>query len=240
VSRLGDVTLHLGVFDGPLDLLLQLIERRELDITTVSLAQVADNYLSRVRAMRRVDPYGLAEFIAVAAKLLLIKSTALLPRPERGPDAEELEDPTDLTERLREYKLIKTAATALQEREEQGLRSYGRLAPLQPPPPRPKRDAGAPLDLLRAFQRLAEEIARRPKEEVVEREPFSITDRIDMFRGRCVAGERISLLELLARAGRGEAVATFLALLELLRLGEVEAVQDGLFGDVIVMGVGAQ
>jgi segregation and condensation protein A len=164
----------------------------------------------------------------------------LLPRPERGPDGDELEDPTDLTERLREYQLIKSAATALKEREEQGLRSYGRLAPLQPPPPRPKRDAGAPLDLLRAFQRLAEEIARRPKEEVIEREQFSITDRIDLFRRRCGAGERISLLGLLAGAGRGEAVATFLALLELLRLGEIEAVQDGLFGDVIVMSVVAR
>lgn len=235
MSRLGDVTLHIGVFDGPLDLLLQLIERRELDITTVSLAQVADRYLAHVRAMQSVDPYGLAEFIAVAAKLLLIKSTVLLPRPERGPDAEELEDPTDLTERLREYQLIRQAAVALKEREEQGLRSYGRLAPLQPPPPRSRREAGAPNDLLRAFQRLAKELARRPREEIVEREQFSITDRIELFRRRCGSGERISLFDLLARAGRAEAVATFLALLELLRLGEVEARQDGLFGDIVVM-----
>ena len=235
MSRLGDVTLHLGVFDGPLDLLLSLIERRELDITTVSLAQVADVYLSHVRAMQQIDPYGLAEFIAVAAKLLLIKSTVLLPRPELPP-SEELDDPTDLTERLREYQRIRQAATALREREEQGLRSYGRLAPLRPPPPRPKREAGAPADLLRALQRLAVELAKRPREEIVEREQFSITDRIDMFRQRCGAGQRISLLELLGRAGRSEAVATFLALLELLRLGEVEAIQDGLFGDVIVLG----
>lgn len=239
MTRLGDVTLHLGVFDGPLDLLLQLIERRELDITTVSLAHVADVYLSHVRALQSIDPYGLAEFIAVAAKLLLIKSTVLLPRPERGPDAEELDDPTDLTERLREYQLIRQAASALKEREEQGLRSYGRLAPLRPPPPQPRREAGAPNDLLRAFQRLAKELARRPREETVEREQFSITDRIELFRRRCGAGERISLLELLARAGRAEAVATFLALLELLRLGEVDARQDGLFGDIVVMGAAA-
>src|SRR5581483_9141541 len=159
----GDVTLHLGVFDGPLDLLLHLIERRELDITTVSLAEVADRYLSHVRAMEDVDPYGLAEFIAVAAKLLLIKSMVLLPRPERGPEAEDVDDPTDLTERLREYQLIKQAATALKEREDAGLRSYGRLAPLKPPT-RTKRESGAPNDLLRALQRLAEELARRPRE----------------------------------------------------------------------------
>lgn len=237
MSRLGDVTLHVGVFDGPLDLLLQLIERRELDVTTVSLAKVADNYLSAVRALNSVDTHGLAEFISVAAKLLLIKSTALLPRPAVGPADEPFEDPTDLTERLHEYQLFRQAATALHEREQRGLRSYGRLAPLAAPPARPKRGAGMPTDLLSALQRLAEEVARRPVEEVVEREQFSMADRIELFRHRCGAGERISLLELLRGAGRHEAVATFLALLELLRLGEVEAVQDGLFGDVVVFGV---
>lgn len=238
MSRLGDLTLHLGVFDGPLDLLLQLIERHELDITTVSLAHVADTYLTQVRALQTVDPNGLADFIAVAAKLLLIKSTVLLPRPERGPTAEAPDDPTDLTERLREYQMIREAATVLKEREEQGLRSYGRLVPLRPPPPRPRRDGGVPNDLLRAFQRIADELARRPREEVVEREQFSITDRIAMFRRRCGDGERLSLLALLARAGRSEVVATFLALLELLRLGEVEAVQHGLFDDIVVSPVG--
>jgi segregation and condensation protein A len=234
LSRLGDVTLHLGVFDGPLELLLQLIERRELDITTVSLAQVADRYLAEVRSMQQVDPYRLTEFIAVAAKLMLIKSLVLLPRSDRGVGAEEFEDPTDLTERLREYQLVKQAASALKEREDQGLRSYGRLAPLEAPVPTPKRDAGEPGDLLRALQRLAEELARRPKEEIVGREQFSITEKIEMLRARCAAGQRVSLLDLLSRAGRGEAVATFLALLELLRLGEVEAWQEGLFGDVVV------
>ncbi|HZQ99676.1 MAG TPA: segregation/condensation protein A [Chloroflexota bacterium] len=236
-ARLGDVTLHLGIFDGPLDLLLNLIERRELDITTVSLAQVADSYLSHVRAMEELDPYGLAEFIAVAAKLLLIKSTVLLPRPERGLEAEQPEDPTDLTERLREYQLIKQAATALKEREEAGLRSYWRLAPLKPPPARPRRESGAPNDLLRALQRLAEQLARQPKEEVLEREQFSIGEKIELLRARCARGGRVSLIGLLANVGRGEAVATFLALLELLRLGEVDAVQEGLFGDVVVFGV---
>src|SRR5207244_8792303 len=137
-------------------------------------------YLAQVRAMQSVDPYGLAEFIAVAAKLLLIKSTVLLPRPERV-GGEEVEDPTDLTERLRGYALIKQAASVLTEREEAGLRSYGALAPLRPPAPRPKRDGGAPADLLRALQRLAEDLARRPKEEIVEREAFSIGGKMELL-----------------------------------------------------------
>jgi segregation and condensation protein A len=239
VSRLGDVTLHLGIFDGPLDLLLHLIERHELDITAVSLAQVADTYLTHVRSLQSIDAYGLAEFIAVAAKLLLIKSTALLPRPERDDNPDELDDPTDLTERLREYQLFRRAASALQEREERGLRSYGRLVSLAPPVPRPRHDAGSPDHLLLALRRLADEIARRPKEEVVEREIFSIGEKIERIRESCRAGTSVSLLGLLTGVGRAEAVAVFLALLELLRLGEISAVQETLFGDVVIVGAGA-
>jgi len=222
------------VFDGPLDLLLQLIERRELDITTVSLAEVADLYLAYVRSLEAIDPYDLADFIAVAAKLLLIKSTALLPRPPRAEPAEELEDPTDLTARLREYQAIREAAGALREREEAGLRSYPRLAPLPPPAIPLKREAGVPSDLVRAFERLARLALARVPEETVAREPFSIAEKMGLVRERTGRGERVSFLELLSIGGRGEVVATFLAVLELLRLGEIEAWQDERFGDIAI------
>lgn len=226
-------TLHLPEFDGPLDLLLQLIEREELDITMVSLAQVADHYLAHVRTLDAIDPHDLADFIAVAAKLLLIKSAVLLPRPERPP-AEEAIDPTDLTERLRAYQAFKQAARALQEREEAGLRSYGRLAPLAPPPARLRPKGGVPADLMKALERLAAEIARRPQEDTVERERFTIGQKVELLRERCGAGGAVTLRALLEGCGRAEAVATFLALLELLRLGEVDATQDQRYGDIVI------
>lgn len=231
----ADFTLHLEGFDGPLDLLLQLIERRELDITTVSLAQVADHYLAHLRGMQSVDPYVLAEFIAIAAKLLLIKSSALLPRPGQVAPEDDFEDPTDLTERLRAYQTFRQAAASLKEREEQGLRSYTRLVPLEPPRPTLKPRGGSPNDLLKALRRLADEIARRPVEDTVEREPFTIGEKIDLLRARCAAGLPVSLLELLVGRGRAEAVATFLALLELLRLGEIDATQSERYGDVLIV-----
>ena len=227
-------TVHLPVFAGPLDLLLQLIERRELDITTVSLAQVADLYLSYVRSLEAIDPYDLADFIAVAAKLLLIKSTVLLPRQERPPEAEPEDDPTDLTARLREYQAFKQAASSLREREEQGLRSYPRLVPLAPPPAPLKKEAGVPGDLLKALERLAKLAIQRLPEETVHREPFSISTKMELLRARTRAGERVSFLSLLSGCGRAEAVATFLAILELFRLGEVEAVQDTRFADIVL------
>jgi segregation and condensation protein A len=215
-------------------LLLQLTERRELDITTVSLAQVADLYLSYVHSLEAIDPYDLADFIAVAAKLLLIKSTVLLPRPARAPEVEEVDDPTDLIERLREYQAIKQAAGALREREEAGLRSYPRLAPLAPPPPRPRRDVGVPADLVGALERLARLAIQPLPAETVAREPFSISGQIALLRARTGRGERISFLELLSTRSRAEIVATFLAVLELFRLGEIEARQDDRFGEIVI------
>jgi segregation and condensation protein A len=232
VTRPAPFTLSIGVFDGPLDLLLQLIERRELDITTVSLARVADLYLAHVRSLEAVDPYDLADFIAVAAKLLLIKSTVLLPRPPPGPEVEEVEDPTDLTARLLEYQAIKEAAGALREREEAGLRSYPRLAPLAPPPAPLRREAGAPGDLVRALERLARLAITRTPDETVAREPFSISDKMALLRECTGRGEWLSFLTLLSTGSRSEVVATFLAILELFRLGEIDARQDDRFGDI--------
>jgi segregation and condensation protein A len=234
VTRPAPFTLSIGVFDGPLDLLLQLTERRELDITTVSLARVADLYLAHVRSLEAIDPYDLADFIAVAAKLLLIKSTILLPRPPRAVEVEDVDDPTDLTERLREYQAIKQAAVALREREDAGLRSYPRLVPLPPPPAPLRREAGAPADLVRALERIARlAILPLPPGEVA-REPFSISDLMAALRARTGRGERLSFLAQLSSGSRAEVVATFLAVLELLRLGEIEARQDERFGDIMI------
>lgn len=119
--------LRLPSFEGPLDLLLQLIERRQLDITTVSLALVTDQYMEHLRTGAGIDSDQLSEFVAVAAKLLLIKSMALLPRPPQIKPEEPPPDPTDLTERLREYEAIKHAALTLKSREEANLRSYPQL-----------------------------------------------------------------------------------------------------------------
>src|SRR5919109_5153241 len=96
-----DYTVRLPVFEGPLDLLLRLIEREELDITAISLAQVADQYLAHVRAMETSDPAALSAFLVIAAKLLLIKSRALLPRPAVPHNADEtLDEGAELARQL--------------------------------------------------------------------------------------------------------------------------------------------
>jgi segregation and condensation protein A len=122
-------------FEGPLDLLLHLIEHRELDITRVSLAAVADQFLEIISQPGVVELSALADYLVTAAKLILIKSRLLLPQPE-SPTAEGEEDVGEaLARQLREYKMFKQAAGFLRERERRGLHAYPRFAP----PPRPLR-----------------------------------------------------------------------------------------------------
>jgi segregation and condensation protein A len=113
-------------FHGPLDLLLQLIEKRELPITEISLARIADEYVRYIGQLEEVNPAELADFLVIAARLLLIKSNALLPAPpSRNQEAEQEEDSAEeLLAQLREYKRMKEAAEELRRRQEAGLHSY--------------------------------------------------------------------------------------------------------------------
>src|SRR5260370_11051302 len=117
--------LHLDSFDGPLELLLLLIEQRRLPITQVSLAQVADQYLAQVHAQPSLDADLLADFLVIGGKLLLLKSRALLLTEE--PDAEAEEVASDLAERLATYRAFRAAAEALRELEQRGERMYPTL-----------------------------------------------------------------------------------------------------------------
>ncbi|MBC8077542.1 MAG: segregation/condensation protein A, partial [Chloroflexales bacterium] len=124
-------TFHLPEFEGPLDLLLRLIERAELDITSIALAQVADEYLAHVRGLADPDPRALAEFLVIAARLLLIKSRALLPRTAvagvvaAGGDA----DAEELAQQLKLYQQYKRAAEQLRASFDEERRLFVRQAP---------------------------------------------------------------------------------------------------------------
>src|ERR687886_3047693 len=114
--------LRLEVFEGPLELLLSLIEQRHLPITQISLAQVADQYLAHLHALPELDRDLLADFLAIAGRLLLLKSRALLLTEESDPVAEEVAN--DLTERLATYRVFRAAAEVLRELEQRGERTY--------------------------------------------------------------------------------------------------------------------
>lgn len=229
-------TIQLPVYEGPLNLLLELIERAELDITKVSLAQVTDQYLEYIRELRELDIENLASFLVIAARLIQIKSESLLPRPPVREPGEE--DPGDaLARQLVAYKRYKQVAIMLSEREQAGLHSYLRLStPLRVI--EPKLDlAGLTLaDLQRA---MIEVLQQQPEpdqlERAVEIPQVRVRDKIMAILGSIRRIGRVNFRSLVKSArSRLEIVVSFIALLELIKQRQVEATQAELFGDIEV------
>jgi segregation and condensation protein A len=229
--------VRLPIFQGPLDLLLHLIEREELDITKVSLAQVTDQYLEYISLLEEINAEILADFLVVAAKLLLMKSEMLLPRPPRAPGEEEEDIGDELARQLIEYKKFKEAALELRQREEMGLRAYVRVAP--PPKLEMPLDLGdvSLTDLVEAVQRALDVRPPLPSvSEVVT--PFTITvaEKMALIEEKLERHRRVSFNRLLAQAAsRLEIIVTFMAVLELIKLKGFEVQQERLFGEIIIL-----
>ncbi len=228
-------TIRLPDFEGPLDLLLHLIEREELDITRLSLAQVTDQYMRYLGTMQRADVEQLAEFLVVAAKLLLLKSRLLLPQePVEGVEpAEDVGD--ELTRQLLEYRQYKRVALALKEWEGQGLRAYARIAPR--PKIEPKLDlSNVALDDLAALVEAVLAAHRSaPIGDVVAPFVVRVGDKMDELLQRLANAPRVSFRAWLVEArNRVEVIVTFLAVLELMKQRKVVARQDELFGDILI------
>jgi len=229
--------LRLPVFEGPLDLLLHLVEREQLDITEVALVQVTDQYLAYLRSGDQIDAGALAEFIAIGARLLYLKSKALLPRPPVEGDEEE-DVGEDLVRRLQEYRRFKEAAGVLREREEEGTRAYPRLAP-PPELPLPTGLDGVTLQLLaeivqEVLQRQPEEVA----EAVVERELVSLEQKVAELGTTLRQRRRIGFRAFISACrSRHEVVLAFLAVLELIKVLQARAEQDELFGEIEIVAL---
>lgn len=231
---------QLSVFDGPLDLLLHLIEREELDITAVSLVQVTGQYLRYLRAGEQIDAAALAEFIAIGARLLLLKSRALLPRP-LADDEQEEDFGEDLVQRLREYKRFKEAAASLREIEETGLRAYPRLVPATGIP-LPTGLDGVTVDLL--FDIVREVLERQPEEPpeaLVERQEVTVEQKVVELQEQLRRDPRVSFRAFISACrSRVEVIVAFLAVLELIKALVLQAEQDALYGDIRLVALAQQ
>lgn len=235
----SNYTVQLPVYAGPLDLLLQLIERDELDITKVALAQVTDQFLAYIKVLDNLNIGDIADFLVIAARLILIKSEALLPRPPERAAGEE--DPADeLARQLIAYKRYKEIALLLHEREEAGLRTYLRLA--DPPKVEATLDMSGvtPLHLLEAMRRALAMQPDKPMLGTVVAPPkVTIRDQIRLINRALRSGAgKTSFLSMLASAQtRMEVVVTFLAMLELIKRRKIEARQLEAFGDIEVIAI---
>ena len=232
------------VFEGPLDLLLHLVEREQLDITAVSLSLVTEQYLAYLQVLlelektqgQSLDPGPLADFVTMAARLLWIKSRALLPRPEPVTEQGEEEDPAEaLARQLREYKMFKEAAGKLAERGEV-MHSYVRTAPPPDIPPRLETLDVKLADLVKAMQHaLAENVDLPAAPASLEPLRVTIAQKMDLIRHLLAEGRPVRFRELLAHAtSRLEIVVSFMALLELLKRNVIVAHQEELFGEITI------
>lgn len=237
--------VSLPSFQGPLDLLLQLIEKEELDISEISLVAVTDQYLRTITQLEEIEPGALADFLVIASRLLYLKSLSLLPKPQ--PATEEEEDSADaLIKQLLEYRRFKQAAALLQEREEQGLRVYVRTAPK---PEFERRLDLSNLDLNKLHMALRRVLRRMPNDPPLPRVktyPITVAEQIENVRlflqqrhqeeaTHSTDDHPLTFTELLSqRASRLEVVVTFLAILELIKQRELIAEQDQTFGEILL------
>jgi segregation and condensation protein A len=224
-------------FEGPLGLLLQLIEKEELDITEVSLAKIADQYIDYIKKSGQIDPEATADFLVMAAKLLYIKSKALLPYlyPEEDEEVEELE------QQLKMYKefleAMKVIETMIGKKKFSFAREFNRKALLNninffSPPKKLTKET-----LAMVFQDLINSIG--PQEEKLEEEKLerkiNIEDKILSIQQILLEKIRINFSKIMESAeSRTEIIVSFLAILELIKQRDINVCQDDLFGEIII------
>lgn len=232
VSVIQGYQLRLPIFEGPLDVLLRLIERNQLEITDVSLVEITDQFLGYVATISETSPGVLAEFTQIASRLLLLKSRSLLPSTKT--DDEEPE-PDELTRQLLAYKAVRDAAVMLEERQKQGLHAYRR--------PPSVEDWGETTEsllpmpaatLVNALKRCMRRHAPEP-DSFRPRPVISLADMTRRIVDRLRSGGRTRFTALLSgQPDRHEYVAGFVALLTLWKQRSVEVWQNEHFGEIEV------
>jgi segregation and condensation protein A len=240
--------VHLPIFEGPLDLLLHLIEKRQMEITTISLVAVTDQYLAYLHQWEaeKLPLANMAAFVSIAARLLFIKSQSLLPHNNKEETNEEGENAVTMAEELQrhlvEYKMAKEIATILRQREESGMQTHGRsglLAGIEAqltwtPPTLVNMEVQS---LTRAFQRLLE-LQAQDEENDTSLMPVArvrVSERIEEIMSRLQEQPELPLTEVIANErSRLVIIVTFLAVLELWKWQRINVRQNELLGPIML------
>lgn len=231
-----DYKVRLEIFEGPLDLLLYLIKKDEVDIQDVSITRITSQYLKYIETFRMLNIDLAAEFVVMAANLMYLKSRTMLPKQVQPPeeDAEEDDPRWDLIRQLIEYKKFKDAANFLSQRE---IEQESRFA-LQPEVPEPDPEP-APLaevsifDLIRAFQNVLKRFEESHELNDIVDDRYTVSDKIEMMLERFGPGDSASFETLFEDAAtKAEVIVTFLAVLELMKMNQFVIRQRGTFGEI--------
>ena len=236
---MAEYKVKFEVFEGPLDLLLYLIKKEEVDIYDVNLTQLATQFIEYIEVMRLLDLEIAGEFLVMASTLMYIKSRELLPLDQQvvteGED--EGEDPRwELIRQLVEYKKFKDAAVKLQELETQQENVFPRL-PIKPEfaAETPEKSEASLFDLLNAVNAVLKRVAQQPDSRDVYEDKWTVSEKIELMMKMIAGSPNLKFSELFSGAmSRTEVVVTFLALLELIRLKQIVAMQAEPFGEIAI------
>lgn len=231
-----DYKVKLEIFEGPLDLLLYLVKRDEIDVYDISIERIARQYLEYLQAFKELNIDVAGEFIVMAANLIYLKSRSLLPVDQQPPeeDAEEDDPRWDLIRQLIEYKKFKEAAGQLHVRELEQERIFARegTASLVSEGPLRLEEVGI-FQLINAFQTVIKRVEARQDMQEIFGEHFNVSDKIEVILQRVSDGASVRFSDLFGSVvSRIEVVVTFLALLELIRLKQIRAIQKDLFEEI--------
>ena len=244
--------VRLDVFEGPLDLLLYLIKKEEVDIHDVALERITGQYLDYVNTFKVMDIDLASEFVVMAANLMYIKSRTLLPKHEQLAEEDEENDPRwELIRQLIEYKKFKQAAEYLLEKSIDQQDYYGN-SPERVEPGSTEDDGkesiladGQVVDLVNAFQSLLKRISEEHdhEKEDIQDDQFTVAEKIQYLLDLIAPGERKEFRSLFAEeVTKEEVLVTFLALLELMKMNQISVIQGEAFGEILIQrrgGAGA-
>lgn len=240
-----ELTVKLQVFEGPLDLLLYLLEKNKVNIYDIPIVEITEQYMEYIREMKRQDLEVLSEFLVMAATLVDIKSRMLLPS---NPDSEEeKEDPrAELVQQLLEYKMYKCMAYELKDRQ----MDAGRVMYKKPTIPEEVRAYEPPVDIhelisditLSRLHEIFESIMKKQQDKIdplrskfgkIEKEEVSLEDKMEDLKKYAAGHRHFSFRGLLtAQSSKVEVIVTFLAILELMKMGTIRISQEHIFDDI--------
>ncbi|MBM3824155.1 MAG: chromosome segregation protein ScpA [Verrucomicrobia bacterium] len=238
---MAEYKVQFDIFEGPLDLLLYLVKKEEVDIYQVNLTKIATQFIEYIDLMRQLDLEIAGEFLVMASTLMYIKSRELLPVDQQAapPEEEEGEDPRwELIRQLVEYKKFKDAAAGLQTKEHLQESLYSRL------PSQSEFEAETPkspvqisiFELVRAVSSILKRFDSRDSTSEIMADPWTVSEKIESLRSMLETRPRFRFAELFDQTtSRGEVIVTFLALLELIRLKHVGVAQPEAFSEIEIV-----
>jgi segregation and condensation protein A len=232
-----DYKVKLEIFEGPLDLLLYLIKKEEVDIHEISMEKITKQYLLYINTFKLLNIDIAAEFVLMAANLMYIKSRTLLPKSEQPPEEEGDEDDPrwDLIRQLIEYKKFKDAASFLLKREVEMDGAFAYQAETLKDETPPVLAEVSIFDLIRSFQNVLKRFEEAHDFGSIVDDRYTVADKIEMLMDRLQPGESIRFENLFEEATtKAEVIVTFLAVLELMKLNQFLIRQNSILGEIEV------